>query len=61
MWVYDDHLSVRNGYGSKTFYHYPLPNNRWLVTTLHGDPDMKRIIDIVESGSDLGLTIESVS
>lgn len=36
MWVHADSVSVRNGYGAETIYHYALSNGKWLITTLQG-------------------------
>lgn len=49
MHLRGDTLSVSCGYGAAHVYHYPLTNDRWLVTTLYGD-DMPKIIALVEGG-----------
>ena len=50
MNVHGDHLSVRAGYGAPSMFHYPLPDGRWLVTTLHGS-DISKVIDLVQGGT----------
>jgi hypothetical protein len=55
MYVGEDYISVRNGYGASGMYHYPLSGDRWLVTALSGE-DIKKIIALVEAGKlDLNL------
>lgn len=49
MWLNEDSLSLRYGYGAVAVYHYPISGNRWLVTTLNGS-DIEKIIALVESG-----------
>lgn len=50
MWITASYVSVRNGYGAETVYHYPLEGGRWLVTTLNGS-DISKVIELVEGGS----------
>ena len=45
------------GYQGERLYHYPLKDDRWLVTSLYGE-DISKIIAQIEAGQDLGLTIE---
>lgn len=49
MFLEEDYLSVSAGYGAPSVYHYPLQNDRWLVTRLNG-PDIGKIIELVEAG-----------
>jgi len=42
-------VSVSAGYGAEDVYHYPLPGNRWLVTTLSGS-DIVKVIEYVDGG-----------
>lgn len=49
MQVRDDCLAVSAGYGGQYVYHYPLDNNRWLVTALSGT-DIGKVIDYVNGG-----------
>lgn len=55
--ICDDSVSSTFGYSSERSNHYPLFDGRWLVTTLTGS-DMTKIINQIETGQDLGLTIE---
>jgi hypothetical protein len=57
MHIDEDKVSFSIGYGAPDQHHYPLPDGRWLVTTLRGD-EMPKIIERVAAGVDLGLTIE---
>lgn len=45
------------GYGADNQNHYPLPDGRWLITTLSGS-DMDKVIDQVMGGNLMGLTVE---
>lgn len=58
--ISDDSVSSSFGYSSERCNHYPLSNNRWLVTTLTGG-DIGKIIKLVNLGQDLGLTIEATT
>lgn len=49
MWINDDHLHVRAGYSAETFYHYPLADGRWLVTTLSGS-EISKVIEYIGGG-----------
>lgn len=49
MWLNENSLSVSNGYAAPSYYHYPLKNDRWLVTRLRGE-DISKIIALVEDG-----------
>lgn len=49
MWLYGDHLHVRAGYSSPTIYHYPLSDDRWLVTDLHGR-EIAKVIEYIDGG-----------
>lgn len=50
MWVGDNNVSVRNGYGAEAVCHYPLGDGRWLVTTLSGS-DIAKVIELVNGGT----------
>lgn len=50
-------LEVKFGYGVKNTNYYPLPDGRWLKTTLRGD-DMEKVINSVINGNPLGLEVE---
>lgn len=52
-----DAVSVSAGYVAEYIYHYPLNDGRWLVSSLSGS-DVAKLIELIESGFDLGLTIE---
>ena len=54
MYLNEDYLSLTRGYGGALEYHYPLTDNRWLVTHLYGE-DIGKIIALVEDGT---LTLE---
>lgn len=43
-------LSFAVGYVAEDVYHYPLPDDRWLVTTLRGS-DIDKIIEYVNGGT----------
>ena len=58
VYLYEDHVASSFGYGAEHEHHYPLSDDRWLVTKLQGS-DMDKIISEVESGNDLGLMIEA--
>ena len=45
--LYNDSLSLSYGYGAETVYHYPLLNNKWLITTLSGS-DIVKIKSLIE-------------
>ena len=49
-------VQVRSGDSSPCVSHYPLPDGRWLVTTLSGD-DIDKVINHIMTGEPLGLTI----
>jgi hypothetical protein len=57
--IYIEHKRIcsRFGYSGDTLNHYPLSNERWLVTTLMGT-DIDKVIDSVDNGNPLGLSIE---
>lgn len=54
----EDCVSASFGYGAENIYHYKMPDNSWLITTLRGS-DIAKIIDLIMGGDDLGLTIEN--
>jgi len=47
--IYEDHLSVRAGYGADHVFHYPLKDGRWLVARLEGE-DVAKVVALVEAG-----------
>ena len=49
MFLDNEYVSVANGYGAERLYHYPLSNDRWLVTALTGD-DISKVIALIENG-----------
>ncbi len=49
MWLDTDHLSVEAGYSAESVYHYPLTDDRWLVTRLTGS-EISKVIDYVNGG-----------
>jgi hypothetical protein len=49
MWLYGDHLNVRAGYSAPTIYHYPLTDDRWLVTDLYGS-ELSKVIEYIDGG-----------
>ncbi len=49
MYLSENHLWLRRGYGGSHEYHYPLSDDRWLVCALSGD-DMPKIVALIESG-----------
>ena len=55
--TYVGYVISRFGYSSKSEFHYKLPNDDWLVTTLSGS-DMDKIINHVANGNELGLKID---
>lgn len=55
MNINHDCLSFSMGYGAPNVYHYPLDNDRWLVTCLCG-ADMRKVIDQVEGRNPHALT-----
>lgn len=55
----DDKVTASFGYGAPRINYYPLPDGKWLLTTLLGDSeDMNKIITSVMAGNPLGLKIE---
>lgn len=50
-----DYIAVRHNF-AEWVYHYPLRDNKWLVTTLHGS-EISKIIDHLQ-GKSLQLTID---
>lgn len=55
--INDAFLEASFGYGVNSINYYPLPDGRWLKTTLRGD-DMKKVINSVMDGNPLGLEVE---
>lgn len=56
MDIQQDCLSFSMGYGAETIYHYPLANDRWLLTSLRGG-DISKVIAAVDGG-ELKLLVE---
>ena len=55
--INEDCVGASFGYGSERINHYPLPNGKWLLTTLTGS-DITKIIDQVMNGNLMGLRVE---
>ena len=55
-----DCVTTSFGYGAEGVNHFPLPDGRWLITTLRGS-DINKIITQVMNGNDLGFEIEKVT
>jgi hypothetical protein len=52
-------LSAKFGYGAPGTNYYPLPDGRWLLTSITADDaEMGKIIDSVMGGNPLGLAVE---
>jgi len=52
-------LSVAFGYGAPNTNYYPLPDGRWLLTSITADDaEMGKIINSVFGGNPLGLAVE---
>ncbi len=49
MRLCENYISLSYGYGAPYVYHYPLSDDRWLVTTLSGN-DIGKIISLIEDG-----------
>ena len=45
----DDYVRTSIGYQSETTYHYPIENNKWLITTLCGS-EIDKVIEYVNGG-----------
>ena len=56
MFVNEDYVSVRKGYGSPNVFHYLLENGKWLITTLSGK-DIDKIKDHVVNGTELAWVV----
>jgi len=52
MHIHESCVAVGDGYAAPFVYHYPLSNNRWLMTTLYGT-DIDKVIKLVEEGCNL--------
>lgn len=55
----DDYVSASFGYGAPHMNHYPMPDGRWLITTLSGG-EMPTIIKAVMDGRLPELTVEAI-
>ena len=53
----DDCVSTSFGYGAERVNHHPMPDGRWLITTLTRS-DISKVIDDAMDGNHLGLMIE---
>lgn len=54
MYINQDSLSFSMGYGAPNDYHYPMPNGRWLVTTLSGEKnDCAALVAYADAKGDL--------
>jgi len=55
----ENSLSVKFGYSANRVNYYPLPNGKWLLTTLSGtDSDMHKITNSVMNGNPLEFIVE---
>ncbi|TMP51432.1 hypothetical protein [Pseudoalteromonas sp. S1688] len=57
VYINETFLEAKFGYGVNNTCYYPLPDGRWLKTTLRGD-DMEKVINSVMDGNPLGLEVE---
>ena len=47
------------GYGATATHHYPMPDGRWLITSLRGsDEDISKLIHHAMNGNEMNLLIE---
>jgi hypothetical protein len=46
--IFEDRVTVRDGYGAGAKNHYLLSDGGWLITDLDGDDDLKKIITMIE-------------
>jgi hypothetical protein len=54
MHIDEKYVSVACGYQAPCIYHYPMPNDRWLMTSLHGTPeDIQKLVQLAEEGCPL--------
>lgn len=44
MQLYEDKVSFLMGYGNPTYCHYPISDNRWVVTTLRGTKEQEQAL-----------------
>ena len=49
MHLYETHVSFSHGYNGEHINHYPLSNDKWLITSLKGS-DINKVIEYVEGG-----------
>lgn len=49
VYIDDDHVAAKFGYGAAPVYHYPMPDGSWLVCALSG-PDISKIKAAVADG-----------
>ncbi len=54
-----DCCTSRFGYGQQSINHFPLSDDKWLLTTLRGG-DMDKVIKSVERGNPLNLVVETL-
>ncbi len=57
MHIYDDCVEMKMGYAAPYDRHYPLPDGRWLITSLTGK-DIQHVIHHFATGEPLKLEIE---
>jgi hypothetical protein len=56
MHFYDDYVQFSEGYAAESFYHYPVPGGRWLVTTIRGGKqDIDYLLRFAQSEGELPL------
>lgn len=52
-------LSAKFGYGAPNTNYYPLPDGRWLLTSITADDtEMQKIVNSVMGGNPMGLVVE---
>jgi len=58
--IHDDCVRTSFGYGASHTYHYPLPDGKWLLTTLSGSAaDVSKLIDHAMGSNEMGFIIEA--
>lgn len=50
-WLHEDCFAISAGYRAASVYHYPMPDGRWLLTTLHGSTeDNAKLVEYAAGG-----------
>lgn len=57
VYINAGYVSTSFGYGAEDVNHYPIPDGRWLMTTLRGS-DMDKVIKHVINDNSMGFDIE---